>query len=84
MNFYAPTKTISDQASFRATQRFRLKAQRAGHGPALVKRCNAEPGPLGRSLRAGGWAALRGVAPAWHRMAMPAPPRLAADRPVTR
>jgi hypothetical protein len=32
---------------------FRIKAQCAGNGLALFKRCNAEPGHLGGSLRAG-------------------------------
>jgi len=40
----------------------RIKAQCGGNGRTLAKRCNAEPGHWGRSLWAGDWAAIRGVA----------------------
>jgi len=61
------TQTNDSKATFRAAQAFRIEARPAGNGPALSKGRNAGPGRLGRSLRAGGWAAIRGVAPACHR-----------------
>jgi hypothetical protein len=44
------TKTNDNKAAFRASQLSRIKACR--EWPALAKRRNAEPGQLGRSLRA--------------------------------
>ena len=40
-----------------------IKARFAGNGLALVKKRNAEAAHRARSLRAGLWTAIRGVAP---------------------
>ena len=46
----------------------RIKARSAGNGRSLGKERNAEPGHLWGSPGAGRWAAIRGVAPAYHRV----------------
>ncbi|SCZ58137.1 hypothetical protein SAMN03097708_01615 [Thiohalomonas denitrificans] len=48
--------------TFRAPQKRQDKAQRAGNGYSLVKRCNAVMAFLGGSLRASRWPAICGVA----------------------
>ncbi len=48
--------------TFRAPQKCQDKAQRAGNGYSLVKRCNAVMAFLGGSLRASRWPAICGVA----------------------
>ncbi|WP_175452385.1 hypothetical protein [Thiohalomonas denitrificans] len=48
--------------TFRVTQKRQDKAQRAGNGYSLVKRCNAVMAFLGGSLRASRWPAICGVA----------------------
>ncbi|SCZ63625.1 hypothetical protein [Thiohalomonas denitrificans] len=47
--------------TFRAPQKRQDKAQRAGNGCSLVKRCNAVMAFLGGSLRASRWPAICGV-----------------------
>ena len=62
------TNPNPDKAAFRAPQRVRIKARSAGNGSPLVKERNAESGPLWGPLRGNRWVAIRGVAPAHHRV----------------
>ncbi len=47
--------------TFKAPQKCQDKAQRAGNGYSLVKRCNAVMAFLGGSLRASRWPAICSV-----------------------
>ena len=68
-----------NNSTYRACQKRPAKAQRAGNGHSLVKRCNAGRALLAGSLRAHPCGVICGVAPAWNRTTIPAQPRLAAD-----
>jgi purine nucleosidase len=68
-----------NSSPYRASQKRPVKAQRAGNGHSLVKRCNAGRALLAGSLRAHPCGVIYGVAPAWNRTTIPAQPRLAAD-----
>ncbi len=63
----------------------RIKARFAGNGPALGKKRNTEAPHPARSLRAGLWTAIRGVAPPWHSSGyagVGAPSGLTVQRPA--